>query len=118
MPYISTADVSIIRETIKKQMPEAKFSVRSDGNYSGVDIVIRSGPFKFSGITYLNINQYHLDQEDLTNTELVFIKKILNIAESLLGNSYEDADYGTIPSYYINVSIGQWDRPYVHLIKK
>lgn len=113
MPYISSEDVKEIRNDIKKTFPEYKFSITRNG-CSTVSICILSGPIDF-GTDYEQVNHYHI-----SNHYEGKVKSFLQLlADFVLKNNYvvvEDGDYGSIPKYYLDLSIGKWDKKYV--IKK
>jgi hypothetical protein len=109
MPYIDKNQVAEIRKELKSKFPEFKFSVtRSD--YSGVRIVILSGNIDFN-FTYRHINQYHIDST-YTGAAKRFLTLILNYATKDQYELVNDADYGSVPNFYVDINVGDWDRPY------
>jgi hypothetical protein len=116
MPYIKTETVAAIRKSLKENFPKFKFSVRRE-HYSSVNIRVISGPVKFTmpeGRDYIQVNPfwYHTQHEGQT---LKFLEKLFNVVDSveMRRTVSEDADYGSIPNYYLNVSIGDWATPYI-----
>jgi len=124
MPYISKEEVSYKRAFLKKKFPEFKFSVRKV-NYTEISVVVLSGPVDlFSNKTnrenksYESVNHFHAKSQFANNPKAQEI--ILGMIDIINQNNcvqYHDADYGNIPQFYMNLSIGSWDKPYV-IIKK
>lgn len=112
MPYITTDRVKEIRNQLKKEFPQFKFSV-TRRHHMEVSTVVRSGPIDFGG-TYLTINHFWLrhNWEDKNPTAYQFLQRVTDIMNTGNGVLVEDSDYGTVPLYYINLKIGDWDRPY------
>jgi len=99
MSYISTQQVKEIRNELKKNFPTTKMSV-TRRHYSGVQITILSSPIKLTDKKYQSVNHY-------------YISKINDIAST--GVTYrETGDYGTQPSHYVTISIGDYERPFEH----
>ena len=134
MAYISTDDVKHIRNTLKKELPQFKFSVVRD-HTSSVTIALMKGPaFKdyeyFDRYTHetkigtLNedhhqINQYHL--EDFYGKENAkVLDKIHSIALTApaknggkvwYNNSDAMIDYFDT-AYYVHIEVGKWNKQY------
>ena len=134
MAYISTDDVKHIRNTLKKELPQYKFSVVRD-HTSSVTIALMKGPaFKdyeyFDKYTHetkigtLNkdhhqINQYHL--EDFYGKENAkVLDKIHSIALTApaknggkvwYNNSDAMIDYFDT-AYYVHIEVGKWNKQY------
>ncbi len=122
MAYISTEKVKNIRNQLKKEVPNLKFSVRRF-HCCSVKIVIKSGVIDFfsnynvkqnSDIdNYIIVNRYNYERyfsdENILNT----LKKINEIAYSQgwYDNSEVMIDYFDT-AYYVNIQIGDWDKPY------
>ena len=114
MPYISTEEVSVIRKSIKKQFPDYNISVVRS-HYSSVNISVMAGPLQFGGAgepVYCQVNHFWLRSSDWIPTELRFLQTISDIASAECGPSHMDGDYGSVPGYYVNITIGKWDRKY------
>lgn len=112
MPYINAEEVKKIRQSLKEALPKFKFSVVKDG-YSAVRIAIMQGPVAF-GANDRQVNQYHYRNHDYTPEQMKVLDKIMEA----ISNAHprviesEDADYGSIPNYYLTLSIGKWNKPY------
>lgn len=117
MPYISTEQVKLVRNALKKEFPKVKFSITRE-NYSTicVSILESSIDFDISPRDYKRVNEYRID-EDYTGNEQA--KNILNRVYEIINITHEqkelvyDGDYGSVPNYYIDINIGKWNRPYV-----
>jgi hypothetical protein len=119
MPYISIEKVKIIRNLIKSKYPKFKFSIRND-NHSSVYISILSGPIQMlttsqnPGKGYEQVNKYYISEHYEKFPEVRdILLDIYNIANRNNGTEVIDGDYGLIPCFYVNISIGQWDKPYI-----
>lgn len=114
MAYISTERVSEIRKEIKKLFPEFKFSIRRD-DYSGVIIDILEAPMMLTDQYYQSINPYYI--KGLPEFQQKFIQPIHDIAAA--GREfYETGDYGTQPSHYVYISIGNYNNPFKMVVKE
>jgi len=118
MPYIDSKRIKEIRNTIKAKYPEFKFSVTGE-NHTSININILSGPIQmitneqnksrgYEQVNHFYIKENYKDFPEIRNILL----DIYNIANE--GNYTEvvDGDYGIVPSFYVNISIGKWDKPY------
>ena len=135
MAYISTDDVKHIRNELKKELPQYKFSVVRD-HHSSVSISLMKGP-AFNDYEYFDrynntittanlsdgehhqINQFHL--EDFYGKEnadiLSKIDTISRTAPAKNGGKvwYNDSDIMTDYfdiAYYVHISVGKWNKPY------
>ena len=135
MAYISTDDVKHIRNTLKKELPQYKFSVVRD-HTSSVTIALMKGPaFKdyeyfdrYNNVTktanlsdgeHHQINQFHLeDFYGKENAEILGkIDTISRTAPAKNGGKvwYNDSDIQTDYfdiAYYVHINIGKWNKPY------
>lgn len=113
MGYISTERVAEIRNTLKKKFPDVKFSVKKNG-YSGVIITILKSPY-FEGIKYYTVNEFNIERR-FYGKEKELLLEIANIANEGV-RYYDTADYGTQPSHYLYIHIGNndWDKPQPHI---
>lgn len=111
MAYISSEKVKEIREKIKKEFPRFKFSITKQ-HHSGVMIRIMAGPFDFSDVDHKQLNTYYL--EKIYNVPLrEMALKIMDIVHTVEPVKYhETGDYGTQPSFYTYIHLGEWDKPY------
>ena len=134
MAYISTDDVKHIRNTLKKALPQYKFSVVR-AHTSSVTIALMKGP-AFKDYEYFDryahetkvgtlndghhqINQYHL--EDVYGKEKAkVLDKIHSIALTApaknggkvwYNNSDAMIDYFDT-AYYVHIEVGKWNKQY------
>ena len=118
MAYIDAKDTKVIRENLKKEFPNLKFSVRNR-DHSSVEVSIVSGDIDFadSGLNlsngYARVNEYNLPQYGIL--EKIF-SKIFDIIKFSSDNKYFDKsdimrDYFNTAFYY-NLSVGSWRKEY------
>ena len=101
--------VSEIRQTLKSEFKGYKFSV-TISNYNGVDIYILNAPYEMTSKKYEQVNCYHINSfyDGKVKEDLL---KINEIASE--GVTYrETGDYGYQPNFYVNISIGKWDKEF------
>lgn len=136
MAYVNKEDVKAIRNELKKQYPNIKFSVRKDHS-SSVEITLVSGDIdfydgsmdsfdkysqtmrKFDGSA--QVNQYHTDFYGIHKELFDNIYEIAKTAP-INGEGYhkgkgwfDESDSMTDyfhTAYYINISVGSWDKNY------
>jgi hypothetical protein len=61
----------------------------------------------------MTINHYY--PENYENKE--FLIEVIDIAKAKQCETHYDADYGSIPNYYVSVEIGKWDKPHKKVVK-
>ena len=116
MAYISTEEVKVIREELKKNFPSRlgwKLSiVRRD--YLSLSISIIKAPFELrndQNNAYEQVNQYWIESRE-NKQSIPPLKKIFEIANK---NNYDrsdvQSDYFDI-GYYLNISIGHFGKPF------
>jgi hypothetical protein len=128
MAYITTEEVKAIRVALKNEFGKAiKFSV-TRRHMSSVNIAILESKQDFrealgpNGRTDCSVGEYHMDEHPEANKKVY--EKIYDIARNApivagLAAEWHDrsdamTDYFEI-SYYINVSVGTWAKPYKFL---
>lgn len=118
MPYIETKRVAEIRDQIKKEFPDFKFSVTREGG-SSVYIKILAGPLQLltdekaieSGRE--SVNHFYIEDHYKDHPEVCkMLSRIYEVANQ--GNRVltEDGDYGSVPLFYVNMEIGTYDKKY------
>ncbi len=120
MPYITTEQVKTIRAALKKHFPFVKMSIRKQ-HCSTVCVTILQSTIDF-GLTeqhnHQQVNPFWIEKnyEHLPEARdfLLKLKETIESAHECREVSY-DYDYGSIPNYYIDIDIGQWDKPYQKL---
>ena len=113
MPYITTKQVAGIREQLKKSLPDYKLSITREHS-SGVNISIISGPIDFF-THHSSVNHFYI-KDHYTGEAARVLTLISEVAENGNKDVCEDADYGKIPSWYVNIEIGKWNKPYVQIV--
>lgn len=115
MPYIEKERVAEIRTILKKEFPKFKLSVTRE-HLSTVKVVILSAPFdllKGSERTYEQVNEYYINEHYNEQPEIKeVLLKIHSIANEGNRTITEDGDYGSIPKFYCNISIGEFEKPF------
>jgi len=121
MPYLPKEEITRKRKLLKKALPEYKLSVRWM-NYSKISVSIMEGPVDLVPDTddkYVQINEFQIDRKYDKFPEK---KRVLSIIRDIAneGNyiASVDGDYGNIPSFYIDINIGKWDKDFVVKVKK
>lgn len=111
MPYISPDTVKQKRDAIKKAYPDYKFSIVRD--HSSINIAILAGPVMLTEKKDEPVNCFYIKDHFKAEVATV-LQGIADIAKA--GNYTEstDGDYGNIPSFYVSMHIGQWDKPFVY----
>lgn len=127
MSYISKEQVAAIRAELKKEFPKLKFSVRNDG-YNAVRVSIQAGDVDFSPILkdrgHVDLNPHVPYEEeearcwrDESKVFCQFAPMFNKIVRIMKGQGwYDNSDAMTDyfdTAYYLSLSIGQWDKPYV-----
>ena len=120
MPYIETDTVKAKRQAIKKTFPKFKFSIRRQ-HHSSINVSILAGPINMltnkEGRSYEQVNEFYIDDhyKDFPEVKKVLLK-VYDIMKAGNRIMFTDGDYGDVPKFYTNISIGEWDKPY-QLIK-
>jgi len=114
MPFIDKDSIKKKRGEIRAVLPGFKVSVRNM-DYMGVRIVIQEGPvdFDLGDRGYKTVNHFHYrscfaDRPDAVEV----LDRVMAIAAGDQRESFYDSDYGSVPNFYVRLSIGEWDRPY------
>ena len=124
MPYIPTEVVKEKRKALRKMFPDWKLSVRTI-HHSKISVTLVSGPIdiKFDESDwkdgYAQVNHFYIKEWYENQPEL---RDVLLKIKNFIGNEQRelvyDGDYGSVPTYYISLNIGDWDKPYVFKPKK
>jgi len=134
MAYIDAADVKAIRTELKAAFPNCKFSVRKlhgakvvvtllsgDVDFSNYHRAVWGESEKFDGYAQINNYHYQNDRDEYT----AFFSAILDIMRTAPSRGtgansgtvwYNNSDIMTDyfdTAYYMNLFIGDWDKPYV-----
>lgn len=134
MAYIKTEEVSAIRNELKKRFGHTglKFGVKKQ-HHSSVHVTIKAGPIDFSDIYrdhygsgdhYAQINVYHLSNYGQHQPFFEEVLKIIKTAPALAEGGREWFDKSDAmtdyfhTAFYINLNVGEYDKPYVYNGKK
>lgn len=121
--YVSKEKMKQVQTEIKEAYPEYKFSIKKK-HYSTVDIAILSGPLELItknnkkpedyGYRYEQVNPFWIEEHYKDSPEISeFLQGVVSIAnKGNHNNSDLMTDYHDV-GFYINLSIGDWDKPYV-----
>lgn len=116
MAYIPTENVKQVRQALKNEFPNIKFSVRQR-HHSTLCVSIMESETDFSDIIgerqYKQINEYHLNSCGKHETLFSKIIDIMKYGSDQKWFDKSDAmtDYFHT-AFYIDFSIGRWDKPY------
>ena len=114
MPYITKEQVKAKRKALKEALPEYKLSVTNQ-DYRKINVAIMKGPhaFQLDQRSYAQVNHFYIDDHYESDPEaLRVLTTIRDILQEDQAEEVYDGDYGSVPTFYIGISIGQWDRPY------
>jgi len=67
------------------------------------------------GTEHSQLNEFYIEKHWEHNpTAQQFLLKIMQVIETAHEQKEVtyDADYGSVPNYYISLNIGKWDKPY------
>ncbi len=134
MAYIKTEEVSAIRNELKKRFGHTglKFGVKKQ-HHSSVHVTIKAGPIDFSDIYkdhygsgdhYAQVNVYHLSNYGQHQPFFEEVLKIIKTAPALVEGGREWFDKSDAmtdyfhTAFYINLNVGEYDKPYVYNGKK
>ena len=111
MPYISSETVKLMRNKIKKSYPGFKFSItRRDA--MAVCVVVLQGNIDFKDIvTKINGGFTRTAYDSNGKKMIADIEVIIDGVEPEKEITF-DGDYGSIPNYYTDIAIGDYERPY------
>lgn len=131
MAYITSKDVKAVREALKAEFGKKfKFGVTKE-NHSSVNITVKSGPAPLDTYEMKNqrgdtmasnghfqVNHFHTHMYGEFQGFFDRLSEIAHTAPGLAGgrayynNSDAMIDYFDT-AYYVNISVGKWDKPYV-----
>lgn len=112
MPYITAQEVAAKRKEIKEAFPGWKFSIVRE-HHSGIRIDIMEAPIKMTEQKYESVNHFYIAKHYENQPEIKeALLKIYGIACKGVRTLVEDADYGTVPTFYTWMGIGSYDRPF------
>ena len=104
MPYIDPNQTKLMRAAIRKALPQYDVSVRTE-HHSTVDVRLMSGP-----IPPVPVNVYWYKEHLKNNPDaLAVVDTIMNEIHKVQTprELVYDGDYGSVPTFYINISFGK-----------
>lgn len=120
MPYITSERVAAIRKQIKKEFPSIKFSITRE-HYSTVKVAILAAPINLQGTdehsrNYYSVNEFYIHEHYANEPEkLSLFTRLTAIMREGMSTGHEDGDYGYVPGHYIDLKVGEWNKPFQHL---
>jgi len=118
---LSTKEITkIVRQRLKKEFSECKFSVRykSFAGGSSISCALVSAPFDVFTEDlkdgYIQVNHFYIEKENiLTDKAKEVLKKVTDMFTSF---NYNDSDaqidyFST--NFYFHLEVGQWDKPFI-----
>ena len=118
MAYINAKEVKQIREELKKQYPDIKWSVSKEDSRN-VNVCMLEGNIDFSDIEttgYFSINEYHLYKHPEHHQKL--FNNIIDIIKTSSDRKWFDesdsmTDYFHT-AFYFDLSVGKYQKPYIN----
>lgn len=118
MAYVNKETTKAIREALKKQFPDCRFSVSKDSSSISLNVSIMKSPFWPDMAHELGINHYHIDsfvnQGNLTEEQGEFLKKVDEIIR-IAGNHFDNSDLMVDyfhTAFYYHISVGKYGKPH------
>lgn len=112
MAFITSETVKKIRESLKKEFPEIKFSITKH-HHSEIQVAIMKSPYFEDGEEHSGM-QYHTEQ-NYTEEQCRVINKINEIIRTD-GEYFDKSDPMTdyfYTAFYYDIIVGKWDKPHV-----
>ncbi len=109
-----TEKVSEIRSQLKKEFPDSKISV-TKRHHNGVSIKIMAAPMDLlegKSQDRRAVNHYYI-KENYSEPVAKYLQRIADIASNQVSTTYETADYGNQPDFYVNIEIGDFEKPFI-----
>lgn len=115
MAYITKETAKNIREALKAEFKDIKFSVTVK-DHMALDVRIMQSPY-FEADQYTQVNQYYINEHyrGIQKEVLSKINKIIVEVGGHYDNSDVMTDYFDVAFYY-NISVGRWDKG--HIVRK
>ena len=113
MAFITKETVKDIREALKKEFPEIKFSVRK-ADHCALSVTIMKSPYFEDGI-YRPINHYWIKESTDNEEQASVIQRIDEIIRET-GNYFDESDTMTDYfhcAFYYDIQVGKWDKNHV-----
>jgi hypothetical protein len=106
----------VISEKIKKEYPKYGFSITTSRGGSGHLYInwykADFNPFLESGKTYLTINEYYINDTQVTEKAKSVLKRIKSICDEYNWNNSDPmTDYFDV-NFYLSLYVGKYDKPF------
>ena len=118
MAYISSEDVKVIRENIKKSFPSKdgwKISVTKH-HCTTIVVAIMQSPKKYNFEGYVQVNHYYIEKDsNFTDEQKSVLKKLVEIISK---KHWDKSDIMTDYfhcAFFIQLYIGKWNKPCVSI---
>lgn len=117
MAHINADEAKAIRQKLKKEFPNIKFSVTRDRDEKAVNVCILKSDIDFSDIldgkNNMKINKYYPENYGKHESLIKKIDKIIRTAgKQYYDNSDARIDYFDVAFWY-EIFIGKRDKPYI-----
>lgn len=113
MAYVNKETAKNVRQALKKEFPNVKFSVRKDGHIALNVTILKSDLFD-DGVDF-SVNQYWIKHTDSYSDEqkafLLKVDEIIRVAGEHFDHSDSMTDYFHCAFYY-NINVGSFDKPH------
>ena len=113
MAFITKETVKDIREALKKEFPEIKFSIRKE-HHSSVSVAIMKSPY-FDDDINRSINHYWIKESTDNEEQASVIQRIDEIIRKT-GDYFDESDSMTDYfhcAFYYDIQVGKWDKNHV-----
>ena len=106
-----------IRKELKKEFPASEGWTLSvtKRNHSSVHVAVMTAPIRmhdgengYESVNYFRIAEHYREKPEVRDV-LLKIYGIMNKGNHTIS---EDGDYGSVPEFYVDLSIGRWDKPF------
>lgn len=114
MAYMSTEKARNIRNALKKEFPEIKFSVRKEHSIA-LHVTLVKSPY-FEDELHEGVNHYYIDDNYEDQPEARDVLKKIDETIRTVGEYYDKSDSMTDyfdTAFYYEIEIGTWDKPHV-----
>lgn len=112
MAYITKETAKKIREALKAEFKDIKFSVSIEDR-TALNICIMESPY-FGADDYTQVNQYYIS-ENFPKEQADVLNKVNEIIKTV-GEYYDKSDIMTDyfdVAFYYDISIGRWDKGHI-----
>jgi hypothetical protein len=101
-----------VKQNLKKEFPKFKFSVTAPDHNVLKVAILKTDIFETT--EYSEVNRFWI-QENYEGEQKDFLLKVKEIAGAKLRVIDENPDYGSIPNFYLSMSIGNYGKPHMNI---